>query len=74
MVFVDPLMVCIPNPNWKWNKACHMFSADRDGAGPNGTIKHNNPYIYIARKAIAKNNLNVDFETSGKLWEKEKQK
>lgn len=24
-VYVDHVMVCVPNPNWKWNKSCHLF-------------------------------------------------
>lgn len=25
-VYVDCLMVCIPNKNWKWNKSCHLIA------------------------------------------------
>lgn len=25
-VYVDALMSCTPNKNWKWNKACHLFA------------------------------------------------
>lgn len=23
-VYVDPMMTCIPNHNWRWSKACHL--------------------------------------------------
>lgn len=26
MVYVDPLMNCIPNSNWRWTRSCHMFA------------------------------------------------
>lgn len=26
MVYVDPLLSCIPNKNWKWNKSCHLYA------------------------------------------------
>lgn len=28
MVYVDPLMDCVPNPNWRWDRACHLFADD----------------------------------------------
>ncbi len=28
MVCVDPVMSCIPNRNWRWNEACHLFTDD----------------------------------------------
>lgn len=24
-VFIDPLMACMVNRNWRWPKSCHMF-------------------------------------------------
>ena len=29
VVYVDPLLPCLPNANWKWNKSCHLFCEDR---------------------------------------------
>jgi hypothetical protein len=26
MVYVDPLMNCIPNSNWRWKRSCHLFA------------------------------------------------
>jgi hypothetical protein len=26
MVYVDTLMSCIPNKNWKWTKSCHLYA------------------------------------------------
>lgn len=28
-VYVDSMLPCLPNPKWKWDRACHMF-ADTD--------------------------------------------
>lgn len=28
MVYVDPLMACVPNPRWRWNQASHLFADD----------------------------------------------
>lgn len=25
-VYVDPLMGCVPNPRWKWDKSCHLVA------------------------------------------------
>lgn len=25
-VYVDDLMTCIPNPNWRWSKSCHLIA------------------------------------------------
>ena len=25
-VYVDFLMKCLPNPNWKWTESCHLFA------------------------------------------------
>lgn len=30
MVYVDPLISCIPNAKWKWGKSCHMFADSID--------------------------------------------
>lgn len=27
MIFVDPLMACIPNKRWRWTQASHLFVA-----------------------------------------------
>lgn len=29
-VYIDPLMGCIPNKNWKWNKSCHLWTESED--------------------------------------------
>ena len=26
MVYVDDLMTCIPNKNWRWNQSCHLIA------------------------------------------------
>lgn len=26
MVYVDALLSCLPNPNWKYTKSCHLFA------------------------------------------------
>ena len=30
MVYVDDMMACIPNRNWRWNRACHLFADTLD--------------------------------------------
>lgn len=25
-VYVDPMMACVPNGRWRWNRSCHMFA------------------------------------------------
>lgn len=25
-VYVDDLMTCVPNKNWRWNKSCHLIA------------------------------------------------
>jgi hypothetical protein len=25
-VYVDPMMECVPNPNWRWTSSCHMIA------------------------------------------------
>ena len=27
-VCVDPLMPCVPNRNWRWNRSCHLTADD----------------------------------------------
>lgn len=29
-VYVDPLMQCVPNRNWKWDQSCHMVADSPD--------------------------------------------
>ena len=29
-VYVDDLMTCIPNANWRWSKSCHLIADDID--------------------------------------------
>lgn len=26
MVYVDALQVCIPNPQWRWSRSCHLMA------------------------------------------------
>jgi hypothetical protein len=30
MVYVDDLMSCIPNANWRWSKSCHLIADSVD--------------------------------------------
>ena len=25
MIYVDTLLPCVPNRNWRWHKSCHLF-------------------------------------------------
>lgn len=25
-VYVDPLLACVPNPRWRWNRSCHLVA------------------------------------------------
>lgn len=29
-VYVDPIMTCLPNPRWKWDKSCHLIADSLD--------------------------------------------
>lgn len=29
-VYVDDLMACVPNPNWRWNQSCHLIADSLD--------------------------------------------
>lgn len=29
-VYVDDLMACIPNGNWRWSKSCHLIADTTD--------------------------------------------
>ncbi len=31
IIYVDPLFFCIPNPRWRYNKSCHLFSVNDPG-------------------------------------------
>ena len=25
-VYIDPMTTCLPNANWRWREACHLFT------------------------------------------------
>jgi hypothetical protein len=29
-VYVDPMMACVPNANWRWNESCHLLADTLD--------------------------------------------
>jgi hypothetical protein len=31
MIFVDPLMACIPTAQWRWTRSCHLFALPHQG-------------------------------------------
>lgn len=80
-VYVDPLLVCVPNGRWRWNRSCHMFADTLDALHAfaariglrrawfqDKTLPHYDLHPNTRAKALAAGAIELDRQQAAEMW------